>query len=71
MPQAVMSMFSRRAECKVGRNQGAFSRKTDWIDIANAGGLQKDLTRGVVLKMNEIRIKDHTAVVVMTKLPNG
>jgi len=40
------------------------------MNMANARNLQKDFTRGVVHKTNEIRIKNDTAIVVTTKLPN-
>jgi len=65
-----MPVISRGTERQVSRNHRAFSRKTYWVDITNARGLQKDITRGFVLEKNSIRVKNHTTVVVKTQLPN-
>lgn len=46
-------------------------RKIDWIDITNTKGLQKDISCGVLVKMNKIRIENHTPVVVKKKLLIG
>jgi len=70
LPQVALPVLSRRTKCKDSRSQRAFSWKIDCVNLANTKDLQKDFTHGVVLKMIKIRIKNHTAVVVMTKLPN-
>ena len=55
---------------QIGRNQGAFSRKTNWINIANTRGTQKDFIRGVILKGNRVRVKNHTIVVISKEFVN-
>ena len=65
-----MPVISRGTEHQVSRNHRAFCRKTDRIDITNARGLQKDITRSFVLEKNRIKVKDHTKFLVTTQLPN-
>ena len=58
-----VSFMSLKFAITFGKNHKNVSGKNDGIDIVDTRGMQKDITRCVVLKMNIIRMKNHIAVV--------